>query len=155
MIQYRIVNYSEYVKIAELRWIFQSEEDDSLKINEKDNFIKDCLLSIQNDNMSMYMHFGAFEHDNLIAMASLCIINKIPRPHKIIDPIGYLTNVFVLKNYRNHQIGSKLLNIVYDYAKAKDLELIIVWPSDESLKFYERLGYRPDNQPLVYKLREY
>lgn len=155
MIEYRMIKYSEYEKVAELRWIFQCEEDTILTINQKDDFIKNCLSSIQNNNMGMYTHFGAFEHDNLIAMVSLCIINKIPRPHKIIDPIGYLTNVFVLKNYRNHQIGSKLLNVVHDYAKTKYLELIIVWPSDESLNFYKRLDYHSENQPLVYKLREY
>jgi N-acetylglutamate synthase-like GNAT family acetyltransferase len=88
-------------------------------------------------------------------MASLCIINKIPRPNKIIDPIGYLTNVFVVKKYRNQQIGSNLINNINNYAKVNDLELIIVWPSDQSANFYQKLQYHPQNQPIIHKLREY
>lgn len=154
--EYRQLHRDEYPKLAELRWIFKCEELPFLDKSTKDNFIEECqaalLMAPMVDN---YIHFGAFDNNDLIAMASLCIINKIPTPDQIIDPIGYLTNVFTLSNYRNRNIGHNLITEVHKYAKSRDLELIIVWPSDESVNFYERLDYQPHGQPLIYKLRDY
>ena len=37
----------------------------------------------------------------------------------------------------------------------KNLEIIIVWPSEPSENFYAKLGFVTAGQPLVHKLREY
>jgi N-acetylglutamate synthase-like GNAT family acetyltransferase len=103
----------------------------------------------------LYTHFGLFIENKLCGCASLCVINKIPRPNNIIDPIGYLTNVFTLLEYRNNKFGHNLINYIKDFAKTKNLEIIIVWPSEQSESFYTRLGFEANGQPLVYKLREY
>jgi GNAT superfamily N-acetyltransferase len=156
MTEYRIININEYSTLAELRWTFQHEESLSLDLSQKDVFINDCLQMLLSLHMQeIYTHFGIFIDNKLCGCASLCVINKIPRPSNIIDPIGYLTNVFVLPEYRNNRLGYKLIEHIKDFAKDKNLEIIVVWPSESSDTFYARLGFAPRGQPLVYKLREY
>lgn len=156
MFEFRKIEAHELKTISELRWLFQCEESECQNNFNKTEFIDNCTKILQTASMQdIYTHFGAFIDNDLIAITSLCVINKIPRPSKIIDPIGYLTNVFTLKQYRNQNIGTKLIKFIHNWAIAKDLELIIVWPSDESLNFYQRLGYNSQGQPLIYKLRDY
>ncbi len=153
----RQITKDEYIQIAELKWTMQCEESPTIAIkNNKDEFIQKCLLMLLKPlNLENYFHFGVFENGTLIAIASLCIINKIPRPQKIIDKIGYLTNVYVLQQLRNKGIGNDLIIKINEFAHDNDSELIIVWPSDKSKPFYNRLDYKPENQPLVHKIRDY
>lgn len=37
------------------------------------------------------------------------------------------------------------MNHVVNWAKKKDLELLIVWPSNQAIKFYERQGFKNKN----------
>lgn len=152
----RVLNNNEYLTLSELRWIFQCEENPALQLSQKDSFITDCLSVLISSHMQeTYTHFGVFLDDKLCSCASLCVVNKIPRPNNIIDPIGYLTNVFTLSEYRNKQFGYQLITYIKEWAKSKNLEIIIVWPSEPSENFYAKLGFVTDGQPLVHKLREY
>ena len=156
MTEYRIINNNEYPALAELRWVFQCEENVSLELSQKNDFISDCLQVLLSPHMQeLYTHFGVFVDDKLCGCASLCVINKIPRPNKIVDPIGYLTNVYTLPDLRNNKHGQNLILFIINWAKAKNLEIIIVWASEPSKNFYIRLGFASQGQPLVYKLREY
>lgn len=152
----RILNKNEYLALSELRWVFQCEENPALALSQKDNFVAECLSVLVSSHMqATYTHFGIFLDYKLCSCASLCVVNKIPRPNNMIDPIGYLTNVFTLPEHRNKQYGNQLITYVKEWAKSKNLEIIIVWSSEPAEDFYARLGFKPQGQPLVYKLREY
>ncbi len=156
MLEYRIINNDEYSALAELRWVFQCEENALLQLSQKNDFIGDCLQVLLSPHMQeLYTHFGVFINGKLCGCASLCVINKIPRPNNIIDQMGYLTNVFTLPEYRNNKFGHSLITYVIGWAKTNNLEIIIVWPSELSESFYTKLGFASQVQPLVYKLREY
>lgn len=151
---YRQLEIFEYYKIAFLRWEFQLEEDNNISLSSKDNFINETSLLLQSDIMQHYVHFGVFINDELIGMASLLQIHKIPKPNRIRDLIGYLTNVYIIKKFRNKKVGSALLEHVQKFAINKDMEIVIVWPSEKSINFYKRLDFQSEGQPLIYKIRE-
>jgi len=153
MISIRELNKDELLHIAELRWQFQTEQLEQL--GNKQEFLVACVNQLKSPEMANYVHFGALLGDNIIAIASLCVINMVPRPHKVIDQFGYLTNVYMIPQYRSQGIGSQLIKFIHDYAVTQDLELLLVWPSDESIEFYKSLGYCMEGQPLMKKLREY
>ena len=44
---------------------------------------------------------------------------------------------------------------VKEWAKEQDLELLIVWPSDRAVTFYERSGFTPENDIMQLVLRDY
>jgi hypothetical protein len=37
---------------------------------------------------------------------------------------------------------------VVAWAHAQDLEMLFVWPGEESLPFYERAGFTPEDEPF-------
>jgi GNAT superfamily N-acetyltransferase len=78
------------------------------------------------------------------------LIEKIPRPTREPRFIGYVTNVYTRPGFRGRGIGSRLLGAVTEWARDHDVELLVVWPSEESLGLYERAGFASGRDPLVW-----
>lgn len=81
------------------------------------------------------------------------LIEKIPRPTRESRWIGYVTNVYTSPEHRGQGVGTALLERVGEWAAERDVELLFVWPSDESVGFYERAGFATGRDPLVRELR--
>lgn len=47
-------------------------------------------------------------------------------------------------------LGGRVLEAAKDWAKDEDVELLVVWPSDESVSFYRRHGFVGEREPLVW-----
>ncbi|MBW3622055.1 MAG: GNAT family N-acetyltransferase [Armatimonadetes bacterium] len=80
-------------------------------------------------------------------------IRKIPRPQRLHDSYGYITNVYTKPAYRNRGIGGGLMDHVFSWAKAEDLEHLIVWPRPGSERFYARAGFTSEHPFLEKPLR--
>ena len=78
-----------------------------------------------------------------------------PRPCKVRDAWGYLTDHYVRPAYRCQGIGRALLEHAIAWAKAEDLELLIVWPGTGAVDHYRRLGFSAENDLLELQLRAY
>ena len=52
------------------------------------------------------------------------------------DALGYVTNVYTRPAYRGRGIGTRLMSHVLQWAREHDLESLIVWPSETSVRFY-------------------
>lgn len=57
-----------------------------------------------------------------------------------------LTNVYTKGAYRNKGIGTQLLNHIKNLLTDKKCELLFVWPSDNSVAWYQRNGFNEDNE---------
>lgn len=79
------------------------------------------------------------------------LIEKIPRPTRENRSIGYVTNVYTRPEQRGRGVGAALLARVTSWATREDVELLFVWPSDESVGFYERAGFASGRDPLVWE----
>jgi GNAT superfamily N-acetyltransferase len=86
----------------------------------------------------------------IVAHAFVTLVEKVPRPVEAPSCLGYLTNVYVRPSHRNHGIGARVLAEVTKWAQADGLELLIVWPSEESVSLYTRQGFLASEQPLVW-----
>ena len=82
--------------------------------------------------------------------AFVCVVDRIPRPIEQLPTIGYLTNVYTRPEHRGRGIGSRVLETVTDWACEGGIELLVVWPSEESIPFYERHGFGRRGEPLVW-----
>ncbi len=51
--------------------------------------------------------------------------------------------------------SERLLSKVIEWAKAEDLELLIVYPSERAISFYERAGFTAENDVMELTLRDY
>jgi GNAT superfamily N-acetyltransferase len=79
----------------------------------------------------------------------------VPKPNRLDDALGYVTNVYTRPACRGHGIGAYLMTHVLQWAKEHALESLIVWPSETSVGFYERAGFRGSTDMLEYAVRPY
>lgn len=64
------------------------------------------------------------------------------------------TNFNLIKEYRNKNIGTELLTYVKSYLAEQKCELIFVWPSDKSVRWYSRNGFSKENEIFECALTE-
>lgn len=59
------------------------------------------------------------------------------------DKVGYVNQLYVLKNYRQRKYGTALVQHAHAYANELGLKRMVAIPSDQAMHLYRRLGYRP------------
>jgi GNAT superfamily N-acetyltransferase len=78
-------------------------------------------------------------------MASLFEYRRMPRPGRPESRWGYVSNVYVREELRGRGIGSALLTAVIATADERGYARLVLSPSEESIPFYRRAGFRvPD-----------
>ncbi|EPY11993.1 GNAT family N-acetyltransferase [Paenibacillus alvei] len=85
---------------------------------------------------------------SVISHIYLELIHKVPRPGRKTNPFVYMTNVYTVPEHRGNQIGSRMMKGIEAWSKQQEHEFIIVWPSEWSVRFYERNGYSLCNDPM-------
>jgi GNAT superfamily N-acetyltransferase len=143
-------------QLAELRWDFRDEDGFEQPVISQSEFVTACITFLKRGLESGYHTYWVAERaGEIIAQIFVHRIDLVPRPCKVKDQFGYITNNYTKPAHRNQGIGSELIKRVQQWASAEDLELLIVYPSDEAVTFYERAGFRSDNDVMELKLREY
>ena len=79
-------------------------------------------------------------------------VDKVPRPYERAEHWGYVTNVYVAPEHRNAGLGRRILDAAIEEAAASSWELLILWPSELSGRFYARAGFQPAAEALVLEL---
>src|SRR5689334_615274 len=127
--------------LAASRWAFRTEggetpiEPEASFALRYEAFVRAALDSGQ------WTYWIAESDGELVAHMAVCIVKSIPRPSRLSDQWGYLTDCYTRPAYRNRGIGAELLGLVAEWARSSDLESLIVWPSDDSESFYARGGF--------------
>lgn len=151
----RLATEKDINTLAEMRWELRTEVHPGKITCTKDEFLDYCrqflLRRMMDDRWVLWV---AEEQDQVISQLFVQIVEKVPRPGRFQDAWGYVTNVYTLPERRNQGIGSQLLQKVVEWAKEKDLELLILWPSEQSIPFYERAGFTSTNIIMECILRE-
>jgi GNAT superfamily N-acetyltransferase len=156
-IVYRKARVDEMMQLAEIRWEFKTEgragQPESKQRREK--FIGVCVEFLSRGISSGdWCYWVASDSGDIVATVFIQWIKKIPKPNILDDSFGYMTNVYTKPGYRGCGIGSALLEEVEKWAKAENLEFLLVWPSEESVDFYRNAGFEK-SQALEYEARPY
>lgn len=152
---FRLAKPEELKQLAQLRWDFR-EEGGEIPALPKNEFIDACVQFLEKgmrDESRAY--WVAEENGEIISHIFVQKFDLVPRPCRIHDQCGCVTNNYTRPGYRGQGIGSTLMQHVKQWAKEQDLELLITWPSDEAIRFYERAGFNSKNEIMELKLREY
>lgn len=151
---YRIAIEKDFSQLAEMRWDFRQESGGEIAVVGKAEFIEKCLEFLHNETEN-YTYWIAENEGEIISHIFVHRIKLVPRPCRIEDSFAYLTNTYTKPAFRGKGIGGELLRKVIDWAKGEDFELLLVYPSEESVNFYQRLGFENDKEVLKLVLREY
>jgi GNAT superfamily N-acetyltransferase len=147
----RLARQEDIVSLIRMRWDFTLEHDTSGKVKEEDYayFNDECREFLMNAIGGNDWYIWVAELDEkIVSHIFIELVHKVPRPGRITYPFAYMTNVYTLPDYRGKGIGSKLLTRINEWAKEQKYEFVIVWPSDESIEFYRRNGYRHCKEPM-------
>ena len=147
----------DFLRLAEMKWQHCAEDDEdygesNLKNVDKDDFIENFIdfLTVHKE----YKIWVAEDHGEIVSAMFVYMIPKIPKPNGNSKYIAYLTNVFTAKEYRNKKIGTKLLEHIKKVLAEEKCELIFVFPSENSVSFYERNGFSQENEIFECDLNE-
>jgi GNAT superfamily N-acetyltransferase len=99
-------------------------------------------------------HLGYLATQDAVAVACawLCVIDRIPAPATFVRRAGVLQSVYVRPAQRNVGVGSDLVRLIIEEARAMDLDYLSVHPFEASVTFYQRLGFDVPDRTLELRL---
>lgn len=149
----RFARPSDADELSRLRWVFHYEDagDPSQPtigwLDDFERFLAEALSSGR-------FHVWVTELDGaIVSNLWLEIVDKVPRPDDPCGTWGYVTNVYTAPEHRNKGIGSSMIRSAIGWAKLRGLELLVVWPSNDSMKFYGLMGFAPNPRLLEFNLQ--
>ena len=147
----RLAGRDDIEQLIEMRRDFTFEDFQPGGVTELPGFEDDCRAFVSHAIMSgRWQIWVAEAGGQLVSHAFLALIDKVPRPIRQNRRIAYLTNVYTRPAFRGQGIGTQILRRLQQAARETDVELIIVWPSHESIDFYEREGFERPHEPLIW-----
>jgi GNAT superfamily N-acetyltransferase len=146
-----MAQHSDIEALIKMRLDFTMEHNNALIITESvyEEYHQVTKQFLENaiDSKQWYI-WVAEDNGSIVSHIFLELIHKVPRPGKKTNPFVYMTNVYTLPHYRSKGIGSELLSKIKDWSKTNHYEFIIVWPSDEGIKFYRKNEYVHCKEPM-------
>ncbi|MEE1752897.1 GNAT family N-acetyltransferase [Streptomyces sp. SP18CS02] len=135
-------------RLAELRWTFKQEDHEgrpptpARPLQDAERWIRDRLGD------GSWLAWVAEADGEICGHVFLHLVERMPEPYEDNNPVGYVTNYFVLPSQRNKGAGSALLEALKRHSHSTGLEGLIVWPSERSTPLYQRLGFQPPEELL-------
>ena len=156
IIIYRMAAEADVGALALMRWDFRLEESPGRPRHDQASFLDACSDFLRQGLAEQRWTYWIAQHDALlVAHIFIQRIPKVPKPNRLDDALGYVTNVYTRPGYRGQGIGTQLMAHVLQWAGEQDLESLIVWPSETSVRFYQRAGFQGSSDMLEYTVRPY
>jgi len=153
---YRVATEADVDELAQMRWDFRLEEAPGATVHDQATFLDACAAFLRKGlREQRWTYWVAQEETQIVSHIYIQRVPKVPKPNRIDDALGYVTNVYTRPAYRGQGIGTQLMIHVLQWAREQDLESLIVWPSETSVGFYERAGFRGSTEMLEYEVRPY
>lgn len=95
-----------------------------------------------------HLAFVAEAADEVVGMAWLAVLDRVPTANKYARRGGDVQSVFVVPELRDRGVGALLMSAVLDEARRLDLEHVTVHSSPRAVAFYERNGWGHDPEWL-------
>jgi GNAT superfamily N-acetyltransferase len=84
-----------------------------------------------------------------VGMLNMSVFERMPWPGRPESRWGYIGNVFVLAPYRSRGVGGRLLDAAVDHARSSHFARVVLAPSERSIPFYSRAGFRPATSLMI------
>ncbi len=150
-LELRLAEAQDIPTLVEMRRDF-TFEDGGIDAAERADYAKECHAFLDDAiKTGRWQVWLAEVDDQIVSHLYVALIDKVPRPTRERKRIAYLTNVYTRPEFRNRGIGAALLSRAQAAADEADVELMIVWPSDESIGFYRRHGFESPKEPLIWE----
>jgi len=144
----RLAQAQDLDQLVRLRRDFTLEDDPEAEL--VDGYEPQCRTFLERALTGERWRIFVAETDGeVVSHAYVELVDKVPRPTREAPYWGYVTNMYTVPAQRGRGIGAAVLGEVTAWADRAALELLIVWPSDESRSFYARHGFAEANDPMI------
>lgn len=144
-------------ELVAMRRDFTFEDEESQRDTARPEYEAECReFLIEAISAGRWDIWVAEVSGQVVSHVYVALIDKVPRPVRENRRIAYMTNVYTRPSHRGSGIGGRLVQRAQEAARQADVELVIVWPSGESIAFYKRYGFKeasPD-EPLIWESDE-
>lgn len=147
----RLAQNKDIDQLIQMRWDFTVEHKKEAAKSNIVKFQSECRLFLEHaiESPSWFIWIAEI-NEQVVSHIYLELIHKVPRPGRITHPFVYMTNVYTIPEHRNKGVGSQLLTVVNKWMETNEYEFVIVWPSDDSIAFYERNSYVNCNEAWTF-----
>jgi GNAT superfamily N-acetyltransferase len=128
-------------RLAAMRWRFSAEFHEAVEpLDAFTSRFSEFARRVLHD--PQWAVWVAEADSQLVGTAWMELVERVPRPHSLRRFIGYVTNVYVIPERRSSGVGGRLVEAVIRWGRESDCEILVLWPSEASVRFYERGGFR-------------
>lgn len=124
--------------LAGLRWR-RATQDHGYQGDNLDEFV--ATLGEWMRGHPTHLAFVAEAADEVVGMAWLAVLDRVPTANKYARRGGDVQSVFVVPELRDRGVGALLMSAVLDEARRLGLEHVTVHSSPRAVPFYERNGW--------------
>ncbi|PYQ27701.1 MAG: hypothetical protein DMF56_19015 [Acidobacteria bacterium] len=136
--------------LAHFRFAFRSEHRPPSE--SPSDFITRCAAWMR-ERLTADSHWRAWIliiDDTPAGNLWLQLIEKIPNPSAVEPELhAYISNFFVRLDHRNRGGGAELMDAALAECRARKVDNIFLWPTEESRSLYERFGFGVSDRVLV------
>jgi GNAT superfamily N-acetyltransferase len=143
-IRFRRARSDDARALAVLRYQFRSQLAEPQE--PADQFVGRCAEWMQSRLAgSTWVAWLAERDGNVIGQIWLNPIEKIPNPVAERETNAYITNAFVLPEFRASGVGGELLRLALRWCEQAAVDRVVLWPTRRSRSLYARNGFKVDN----------
>jgi GNAT superfamily N-acetyltransferase len=143
---YCLAGLSDAERIAELRWISNTEDNENKDERYEEYIERTTKFIIKGIEEKTWHYWIAKENDMIIGIIAIYVFERMPAPGRRHAYNGYITNVYVRKEYRNRKIGKGLITKVKEWACKMNINVLMLYSSNEAVNFYKREGFTTNNE---------
>ena len=126
-------------RLAELRYEFRAPR--SANKESRAQFVTRCAAWMRKRLKSeTWRAWVAEKNGKIVGHVWLQLIEKIPNPVVESEWHGYITNMYVQESARGG-VGGALMDAALAWAAGRELDAIILWPTEKSRTLYARKGF--------------
>jgi GNAT superfamily N-acetyltransferase len=147
----RLATQGDIDVLVEMRRTFTFEDPETSETTSRPEFESECAAFLAEAISGGRWQIWVAELDaQIVAHAYVALIDKVPRPIGENTKIAYLTNVYTRPEFRGQGIGVQLIRRAQAAAREARVELMMVWPADETIDFYKRESFGTRDAPLIW-----
>ncbi len=108
------------------------------------NHIKESMSTYIKENIDTdsFVCYIATDDEKIIAMVMLCTYHIVPKLNNSTGKVGYVQNVYTLKEYRGQGLAKELMNRLIETAKNMGVNEILLNAEEKAVPLYQSLGFQ-------------
>jgi GNAT superfamily N-acetyltransferase len=126
-------------QLAFLRFQFRSSLADA--VEPQAAFVGRAATWYESALAGGHWHGWVAQSSDIVAHGFMQRIEKIPNPVAEAEWIGYVTNIFVLPDWRRRGIATAIVAAICAFCRDVGAYSMILWPTPESLTLYRAHGF--------------